>query len=100
MSAAGLRFLCRRTVSGKPLATRFLAMPWPISPRPTKPIRGLSVLMIILSGNTFGATGRLVARHQPRTEGTHLRRRSGRQFIDLVLSQESLVFYLSRPPPA
>src|SRR6202022_3102166 len=55
MSSAGLRFLCKRTVSGNPLATRFLAIPWPISPRPTKPIRGLSVLMIILSGNAFGS---------------------------------------------
>src|SRR6266851_1602483 len=41
--------------------------------------------MIVLSENVSGAT-RAVTRHQPRTEGIHLRRRSGRQFIDLVLS--------------
>src|SRR5664279_966498 len=43
ISSAGLRLRCTRTVSGNPLLTRFLAMPCPMSPRPMKPTRGLSL---------------------------------------------------------
>ena len=39
-SSSGLRLRCAHTVSGKPLVTRFFAMPWPMSPRPMKPMRG------------------------------------------------------------
>ena len=42
-SSSGLRLRLTRTVSGKPLVTRFLAMPWPMRPRPMKPMRGLSI---------------------------------------------------------
>src|SRR5712691_13246650 len=47
MSSAGFRLRCTRTVRGKPLLTRFFAMPWPISPRPMNPTRGLSLLMFV-----------------------------------------------------
>ena len=40
-SSSGLRLRFTRTASGKPLVTRFFAMPWPMRPMPTNPMRGL-----------------------------------------------------------
>jgi hypothetical protein len=62
MSASGARLRLTRTVSGKPLVTRFFAMPWPIRPSPMKPIRGFASICrsswCALSGE--GGIGRVV----------------------------------------
>ncbi len=58
-SSSGFLLRCARTVNGKPLVTRFFAIPWPMRPSPMKPMRGLALVaafMCILRRKWNGPT--------------------------------------------
>src|SRR5438094_3619929 len=92
MSSAGFRFRCTRTVSGKPLATRFLAMPWPISPRPMNPTRGLSMLMMILPEVPK------VRRRRSSNKGDFTATSGGHRLVETSIDRGGLGLRQVRPP--
>ena len=64
-SSTGARLRWPRTASGKPFSTRFFAMPWPISPTPTMPMRCFAIM-----GRSVDGGGR---QHGPRERGADRR---------------------------
>ena len=56
-SSTGSRLRWATTVSGWPFSTMFLAMPWPISPTPTKPTRSKAMLSSIMMRGPYAFWG-------------------------------------------
>src|SRR3546814_185163 len=73
-SSTGARLRFPSTATGKPFSSRFLAMPWPISPTPTKPMR--SVCAMDISRSAVARVGRRRDGWKGPGAGLHCNRRS------------------------